>query len=78
MCCSRFGKPRSKSTNAFKMRPMKNIDCKARLGASMRPDGKWQVRSIIFDHNHELTTPEKARFLKTNRILKTYVKRKLE
>lgn len=33
---------------------------------------------IIFDHNHELTTLEKTRFLKTNIILKTYVKRKLE
>lgn len=57
---------------------MKNTDCKARLVAFIRPDGKWQVCSIIFDDNHELTTPKKARFLKSNNILKTYVKRKAE
>lgn len=78
MCCSRYGKPRLNSANAFKMPPLKGIDCKEKLGASIWHDRKWQVCFIIFDHNHELTTLEKTRFLKTNIILKTYVKRKLE
>ncbi|XP_031261155.1 protein FAR-RED IMPAIRED RESPONSE 1-like [Pistacia vera] len=76
--CSRSGKSSNNSRNAFKMHPVTKTDCKAQIGASVRSDRKWQICSVVFDHNHELNSPAKTRFFKSNRVIQPYVKRKLE
>ncbi|XP_031284690.1 protein FAR1-RELATED SEQUENCE 5-like [Pistacia vera] len=78
LACSCSGKSSSMSRNAFKMPAVTKTNCKARVNASVRSDGKWQICSIVFDHNHELSSPDKTRFFKSNRILQPCVKRKLE
>ncbi|XP_044505676.1 protein FAR-RED IMPAIRED RESPONSE 1-like isoform X2 [Mangifera indica] len=72
LACSCTGKPRSNSRNAFKRRPVTKTNCKARIGVSICSDGKWQICSTVFDHNHELYDPTKARYFKK------YKKRKHE
>ncbi|KAK2651534.1 hypothetical protein Ddye_011390 [Dipteronia dyeriana] len=76
--CARYGISKSNSVNAFKFQPTTKTGCKARLGASICPDGKWRITSITFEHNHELHTPGKVRYFKSNRVLKSFTKRKLE
>ncbi|KAK0580192.1 hypothetical protein LWI29_037745 [Acer saccharum] len=76
--CARNGVSKSNPVNAFKLQPMTKTGCKARLGASVCPDRKWRITSIIFEHNHELNTPGKVRYFKGNRIMKSFTKRKLE
>ncbi|CAK9188185.1 unnamed protein product [Ilex paraguariensis] len=39
--CSRSGKSKSTSKNAFQMRLITKIDCKAKLRATICPDGMW-------------------------------------
>ncbi|XP_044479705.1 protein FAR-RED IMPAIRED RESPONSE 1-like isoform X2 [Mangifera indica] len=78
LACSCHGKARSNCRNAFKMHPMTKTDCKARIRASIRFDGKWTISSVILDHNHELSSPAKTRYFKSNRIIHPSVKRKLE
>ncbi|XP_044476192.1 protein FAR1-RELATED SEQUENCE 5-like [Mangifera indica] len=78
LACSCHGKARSNCRNAFKMHPMTKIDCKARIRASIRFDDKWTISSAILDHNHELNSPAKTRYFKSNRIIHPSVKRKLE
>ncbi|XP_031280491.1 protein FAR1-RELATED SEQUENCE 5-like [Pistacia vera] len=78
LSCACSGKSTCISRNAFKMHPVTKTDCKARIGAALRSDGSWQICSVVLDHNHELSSPSKTRFFKANRIIKPYVKRKLE
>ncbi|XP_031252418.1 protein FAR1-RELATED SEQUENCE 5-like [Pistacia vera] len=78
LTCSCTGKSSSNSRNAFKMHPMTKTDCKARIGASVRFDGKWQICSVVFNHNHELCSPDKTRYFKSNRIMHPSLKRKFE
>ncbi|XP_031248146.1 protein FAR1-RELATED SEQUENCE 5-like [Pistacia vera] len=78
LACSCIGKSRSNPVNAFKMHPVTKTDCKARIGAAVRSDGKWKICSVVFDHNHELSSPTKSRYFRSNRIIQPYVKRKLE
>ena len=76
--CARNGMPKSNSVNAFKLQPMTKTGCQARLGASVCPNRKWRITSIIFEHNHELNTLRKVWYFKGNRIVKSFTKRKLE
>ncbi|KAK2654384.1 hypothetical protein Ddye_014240 [Dipteronia dyeriana] len=76
--CARCGISKSNSMNACKLQPTTKTGCKARLGASICPDGKWRITSITFEHNHELHTPGKVQYFKSNRVLKSFMKRKLE
>ena len=75
--CSRFGKPNSKSRYAFKFRPVTKSDCKAKLNANFLSDGKWVVSTIVLGHNHDLSTPSKRRYYKTERDLPSRVKKRL-
>ena len=62
--CSQNGKSRCKSRHAFKLRPTTKKNCKAKVSVIVIRDGKCKVSSIVYEHNHELNTPNKARFLK--------------
>ncbi|KAK0606606.1 hypothetical protein LWI29_001406 [Acer saccharum] len=76
--CARSRPSKSTSKNSLKMKPTSKLNCKARLTASLCLNGKWEIRSLVLDHNHKLSTPGKLRYFKTNRELKPVVKRKLE
>ncbi|KAK9206151.1 hypothetical protein WN943_016424 [Citrus x changshan-huyou] len=76
--CSRSSKAKSLSNHPFKLQPTSKTNCKAKVRATTCLDRKWEVRSITYEHNHELNTPSKARFLKTNRVMKLFVPRKLD
>ncbi|XP_031276615.1 protein FAR-RED IMPAIRED RESPONSE 1-like [Pistacia vera] len=78
LACSCIGKSCSNPVNAFKMHLVTKTDCKAQIGATVCSDGKWKICSVVFDHNHELNSPTKSRYFKSNRIIQPYVKRKLE
>ncbi|XP_031259814.1 protein FAR1-RELATED SEQUENCE 5-like [Pistacia vera] len=78
LACSCSGKWNSNSRNAFKMHPVTKTDCKAHITASLHSNGKWKILSIVIDHNHELSSPGKTRYFKSNRIIQPYVKRKIE
>ncbi|XP_031262520.1 protein FAR1-RELATED SEQUENCE 5-like isoform X2 [Pistacia vera] len=78
LTCSCGGKWNGNSRNAFKTQSLTKTYCKARSTASRRPDGKWQIVSIIFDHNHELSSLGKTRYFKSNRTIQPNLKRKLE
>ncbi|XP_031258532.1 protein FAR1-RELATED SEQUENCE 5-like [Pistacia vera] len=78
VACSCGGKRDSNSRNVCKIVPLTQSGCKARCTASRRSDGKWKIVSIIYEHNHELSSSSKSRFFKSNRIIQPYVKRKLE
>ncbi|XP_031256747.1 protein FAR1-RELATED SEQUENCE 4-like [Pistacia vera] len=53
MACSCGGKRESNSRNVCKMVPLTKSGFKARCIASRRSDGKWEIVSIIYEHNHE-------------------------
>lgn len=76
--CSRRGKANSLSSHPFRLQPTSKTNCKAKVRVTTCLDRKWGVRFITYDHNHELNTPNKAHFLKTNRVMKLFVQRKLE
>ena len=76
--CSRSGKAKSLSNHPFKLQPTSKTNCKAKVRAKTCLDRKSEVRSITYEHNHELNTPSKACFLKTNRVMKLFVQRKLD
>ncbi|XP_031273173.1 protein FAR-RED IMPAIRED RESPONSE 1-like [Pistacia vera] len=75
-CCS--GKSSNLSRNAFKKHVVTKTNCKAPVNASVHFDGKWKICSVVFDHNHELSSSGKTRYFKSNRIIQPSVKRKLE
>ena len=76
--CSRSGKIKSLSNHPFKLQPTSKTNCKAKVRATACLDRKWEVRSITYEHNYELNTPSKACFLKTNKVMKLFVQRKLD
>ena len=44
----------------------------------MNGECKWEIKSVIIEHNHDLTSPTKRRYFKVNRTIQPYVKRRLE
>ncbi|XP_031252665.1 protein FAR1-RELATED SEQUENCE 5-like [Pistacia vera] len=78
VACSCGGKRESNSRNVCKIVPLTKSGCKARCTASRHSDKKWEIVSIIYEYNHELSSPSKTGFFKSNRIIQPYVKRKLE
>jgi len=72
LACARQGKLAPKTS---KPNPTTKTDCKAKLNAKL-VEMKWNLTSIITDHNHDLS-PGKARYFKCNRILNPSVKRKI-
>ena len=76
--CSCKGKANSLSSHPFILQSTSKTNCKAKVRATECLDKKWGVRSITYDYNHELNTPCKARFLKTNKAMKLFIQRKLE
>ena len=76
--CSCSGKAKSLSNHPFRLQPTFKTNCKAKVRATTCLDRKWEVKSITYEHNHELNTLSKARFLKINRVMKLFVQRKLE
>uniref|UniRef100_A0A5B7A3Y2 Protein FAR1-RELATED SEQUENCE n=1 Tax=Davidia involucrata TaxID=16924 RepID=A0A5B7A3Y2_DAVIN len=75
--CSRAGKSRGKPKNRFRPHPITKTECPARIRAILIDDGTWQVNSLEKEHNHELS-PGKTQFFRCNRLMKPYVRRKLE
>lgn len=57
---------------------MTKNDCKAQIDACLRFDGKWQICSVFLNYNHELCSPAKTHYFKSNWIIQPYVKRKFE
>ncbi|KQK18518.1 hypothetical protein BRADI_1g43021v3, partial [Brachypodium distachyon] len=41
-------------------------DCKAQMVVSLRA-GKWEIITLELDHNHELSPPDEARFLRSHK-----------
>ncbi|KAH7837884.1 hypothetical protein Vadar_019237 [Vaccinium darrowii] len=66
--CHRGGKPRTNALNPLKAHPTSKTDCKASINLSLQADGKWRLNSMELKHNHEMC-PNKARYLKGNRVL---------
>lgn len=64
--CSRSGKNHSVSKNCLHPQQSTRTDCKAKVNASVCPDGKFRLTSIVLEHNHELS-PGKARYHKSNK-----------
>ncbi|KAH9751515.1 protein FAR1-RELATED SEQUENCE [Citrus sinensis] len=62
--CSRSGKVKSLSNHPFKLQPTSKTNCKAKVRATACLDRKWEVRSITYEHNHELNTPNEDARLK--------------
>ena len=58
--CSKNGKSRCKSRHAFKLHPTTKVNCKAKVSVIVLRDGKCKVSSIVYEHNHELSMPNKA------------------
>ncbi|KAA8517268.1 hypothetical protein F0562_017561 [Nyssa sinensis] len=77
LVCSRSGYSQHTSKNIFKPYPIPKMNCQAKIRAISFDDGSWQVNSLSLDHNHRLS-PGKARFYRCNRVIRPYVKRKLE
>ncbi|XP_058182649.1 protein FAR1-RELATED SEQUENCE 5-like [Rhododendron vialii] len=76
-CCHRGGKPRTKALNPLKAPPTSKTQCKASMNLSLQTDGKWLLNSIELKHNHELC-PNRAWYLKSNRVIRPYAKRTIE
>lgn len=51
LACSRSGKNHSVSKNCNHSQPSRRIDCKAEVNASVCPDGKFRLTSIVPEHN---------------------------
>ncbi|XP_031250270.1 protein FAR1-RELATED SEQUENCE 6-like [Pistacia vera] len=75
-CCG--GKQDNDSKNIFKLHPLTKSGYKACNVASRHLDGKLEIVSIIYEHNHELISLRKSRFFKSNRFIQAHVKRKVE
>ncbi|KAI8534120.1 hypothetical protein RHMOL_Rhmol10G0063800 [Rhododendron molle] len=70
-------KSRINSLNPITAHPTSKTGCKASVNISHTADKKWMLNSIELSHNHEIC-PDKARYLKFNRIIPPHVKRTLE
>ncbi|KAA8539947.1 hypothetical protein F0562_026639 [Nyssa sinensis] len=77
LACSRSGHSQHTSKNIFRPHPITKTNCQAKIRAIAIDGGSWQVNSLSLDHNHGLS-PGKARFYRCNRVMRPYVKRKLE
>ncbi|XP_031250325.1 protein FAR-RED IMPAIRED RESPONSE 1-like [Pistacia vera] len=78
LACSCTRKSSSNTRNAFKLYPVTKIDCKAWVGAAVCGNRKWQICSVGLNHNHELSSPTKTRYFRSNRGIQPYVKRRLK
>ncbi|XP_058225689.1 protein FAR1-RELATED SEQUENCE 5-like [Rhododendron vialii] len=76
-CCHRGGKARTKALNLVKAHPTAKAECKAARNVPLHNNGKWILNTIVLEHNHEIC-PEKARYLKANRVIANHTKRTLE
>ncbi|KAA8541383.1 hypothetical protein F0562_025347 [Nyssa sinensis] len=77
LACSQSGHSQHTSKIIFRPHPITKTNCQAKIRAISIDGGSWQVNSLSLDHNHELS-PGKARFYRCNRVMRPYVKRKLE
>ena len=77
LCCSRYGKTQSNSSNMLKPNPTAGLGCKAKINITRGPDGKFHLSTVILDHNHTLS-PHKSRLFRCNKKLDFHVKRRLE
>ncbi|XP_058217556.1 protein FAR-RED IMPAIRED RESPONSE 1-like [Rhododendron vialii] len=77
IACNRAGKARVTTSNPVKPRPQSKINCPAHVTVVLHPNGKWRLNRVALVHNHD-QSPEKARYLKSNRVLDEHVKRRLE
>ncbi|XP_058188429.1 protein FAR1-RELATED SEQUENCE 4-like [Rhododendron vialii] len=77
IACNRAGKARVTTSNPVKPRPQSKINCPTHVTVVLHPNGKWRLNRVALVHNHD-QSPEKARYLKSNRVLDEHVKRRLE
>ncbi|KAL6551959.1 hypothetical protein OROGR_008113 [Orobanche gracilis] len=77
LACSRARKYVSNSKNLLKPNPVTKTQCKARLNVCVSLEGIVNVKSVVLEHNHELS-PTKARYFRCNKNLGPHIKRRLE
>ena len=51
--------------------------CEAMIGLKRRDDGKYVVARFILQHTHQLVSPSKRQFLRSNREVSSELRRKL-
>lgn len=54
LACARSGKTNSTARNSIKPQPSTKTDCKAKVNASIWPDGKFRLTTVVLEHNHGL------------------------
>ncbi|GMP48892.1 hypothetical protein CsSME_00016081 [Camellia sinensis var. sinensis] len=76
--CTRTRKRTKKSeVNSLKPSLSTKIDCKARVRASLRKDGRYMLTTVMLEHTHDLTPTDSRHFAMNKRFL-TLAKRRLE
>ncbi|XP_022859604.1 protein FAR1-RELATED SEQUENCE 5-like [Olea europaea var. sylvestris] len=63
--CSHEGRRSYATGGSLKSQPTSQIDCKARISASLDSLGVWRINKVQLDHNHK-TSPSKSRKLEVN------------
>ncbi|XP_028123959.1 protein FAR-RED IMPAIRED RESPONSE 1-like [Camellia sinensis] len=71
-----------KRTKRLEVNPLKpslspKIDCKAKVRATLQPDGRSKLITVVLEHTHDLI-PSNSRHFPMNKRIRTPVKRKLE
>lgn len=74
---ARSGKTKSTARNSLKPQPSTKMPCKAKVNASIWPDEKFRLITVVLEHNHGLS-PAKARYYKSNKKMSSNVKRRFE
>ncbi|XP_022845345.1 protein FAR1-RELATED SEQUENCE 5-like [Olea europaea var. sylvestris] len=77
LTCGREGRRIGKTSGSLRPQPTIQMDCKARISASLDIYGVWRINTVHLKHNHK-TSPSKSRLYRCNRELSVHVKRKLE
>jgi hypothetical protein len=75
-----FTKANQKKAEVIVQRQFQKIirtQCKARICATLRVDGKWFLSNVVVEHNHCLS-PDKTRFFRCYKNIDAAVKRRLE
>ncbi|XP_028119233.1 protein FAR1-RELATED SEQUENCE 4-like [Camellia sinensis] len=76
--CARVQKRTKRSeVNPLKPALSSKIDCKAKVRATLQPDGRYKLTTVVLEHTHDLI-PSDSQHFPMNKRIRTLVKRRLE
>ena len=72
--CGRSGFSKTTSSNVLRPQPNAKIGCNAKICGYVDEVGKWKIRTLVLEHNHELLSLSKSKYFRCNRSINIMLK----